>query len=107
MRMVLLDHESSLLLMRRKGSNPEHKRRPTVKCPLCKKILYTVANATVRNCVLAYDVRDPRYASYPVEYYMRCSRCHNVIGITYLNTELRKKLGLPLLHEKTNPMKNN
>ena len=101
----LADQQTTLLTVRMKGTNPEGRREPVVKCPICKKILYSVLNTTVRNNTLSYDLRDPQYASLPREYIYRCPRCHNDVGIVHLNTELRRMLGFPLLHEKTNPLK--
>ena len=99
------DDDTALLLERRKGSNPEKKRGPAVKCPLCKKNLFFVSDANGRNNHLVYDLRDPKYAFLPRDLIIRCSRCHNNIGITTLNTERRRMFGFPLLHEKANPLK--
>ena len=102
-----LRDETVMLLERRKGSNPENERGPAVKCPLCKKNLFYVRDATARNNKLVYDLRDPQYSFLPRDLIIRCSRCHKNIGITTLDTERRRLFGFPLLHEKINPLKNN
>lgn len=48
---ILLKEQSNGDLMyvyRRKGSNPNREKYPMLKCPLCKKNLHTVFDASVK-----------------------------------------------------------
>ena len=99
---ILLQEQENgdLLYIRKwKGSNPEKKRFPVLKCPLCKKNLHPVLNASVKNDAILFDVADPRYKNIPRNHVYKCARCHHTIGIHYLNDEERKRVGLPLQHE--------
>lgn len=88
-----------LCIHKRKGSNPEREKKPMLKCPLCKKNLYSVYDAKVKNDSILFDVNDPRYKDYPRNHICKCSRCHHTIGIMFLSPKTRRMLGLPLEHE--------
>ena len=85
-----------LLYIRKwKGSNPEKKKFPVLKCPLCKKNLHPVFKPSVKNDAILFDVADPKYKNYPRNHVYKCARCHHIIGIYYLSDEDRRRLGLP------------
>lgn len=99
---ILLKEQSNGDLMyvyRRKGSNPNREKYPMLKCPLCKKNLHTVFNASVKNDAFHFDVEDERYRCLPRNHVYKCARCHHTIGVHYLNVEERRRLGLPQEHE--------
>lgn len=61
---ILLKEQSNGDLMYvywRNGSNPNREKYPMLKCPLYKKNLHTVFNASVKNDAFLFDVEDERY----------------------------------------------
>lgn len=93
------ENDPPILLSRRKGSNPNRQKQPAVKCPICKKFLFSVHSAVARNITFVYDLNDEVFAALPRDYIMRCSRCHSMIGIAYLTSERRRELGLPSIRD--------
>lgn len=88
-----------VFLSKKKGSNPNHEKHPTINCPNCGKFMYYVYDKNVKNDILCYDLADPAYQCLPRSHIRICPKCHHRIGIMHLNPRLRKKLALPLRHE--------
>lgn len=88
-------HNGPVMLKKRKGSNPEKEKLPAIKCPICKKFLYSVPDKNTRNLMLVYDLRDEKYSSFLPDYTHRCPRCHTMLGTLYLLPTIRKQLGNP------------
>ena len=85
-----------ILLQKRKGSNPGKEKLPAIKCPVCKKILFSVPNKQMRNAMLAYDLQNELLSSFCPSYIHRCPRCHNMVGILYLTRDIRKRLNITI-----------
>ena len=88
-----------MYIERKKGSNPNGEKSPMLKCPLCKKNLHTVFDASVKNNSFLFDVEDERYRYLLRDHVYKCARCHHTIGVHYLTVKERRRLGLPLEHE--------
>ena len=73
-----------------------------MKCPICKKNLYAVCDTAELKSIHVYNLHDPKYESVSCDFIMRCSRCHNIIGITYQNSKYKERIGHALIYEKTN-----
>ena len=102
---ILLMEQSNGDLMyvrRRKGSNPDRKKFPMLKCPLCKKNLHTVFNAGVKNDAFLFDVDDEKYRLLSRNHVYKCARCHHTIGVHYLNAEEKRFLSLLKKQESGN-----
>ena len=102
---ILLMEQSNGDLMyvcRRKGSNPDRKKFPMLKCPLCKKNLHTVFNAGVKNDAFLFDVDDEKYRLLSRNHVYKCARCHHTIGVHYLNAEEKRFLSLLKEQEPSN-----
>ena len=102
---ILLMEQSNGDLMyvcRRKGSNPDRKKFPMLKCPLCKKNLHTVFNAGVKNDAFLFDVDDEKYRLLSRNHVCKCARCHHTIGVHYLNAEEKRFLSLLKEQESSN-----
>ena len=69
---------------------------PAIKCPVCKKILFSVPNKQMRNAMLAYDLQNELLSSFCPSYIHRCPRCHNMVGILYLTRDIRKRLNITI-----------
>lgn len=95
----LQENGDILYTPKKKGSNPEHEKKPMLKCPICKKNLHTVYDTAAKNNSLLFDVDDPRYKDFPRDHICKCSRCHHTIGVYQLSAKERRRLGLPLEHE--------
>ena len=86
----------------KKGSNPERRKMPTIKCPVCKKFLYSVLDPKVKNDCFPFVADDPKYRNLIGNHIVRCPRCHHMIGVFMIDAHVRKQLGIPFqseLHE--------
>jgi hypothetical protein len=92
------------MVLPRKGSNPKQERRPSIKCPVCKKHLYHVWNADVKNDTILFALDDSKYATLPLSYRQRCSHCHQMLGAILLDSRTRKRCGLPQQSELHRPL---
>ena len=95
----ILRQDGDVLLVCRKGFNPEGERNPMLKCPVCWKNLHRVWKPYIKNDTILFNRDDPRYADLPFETQMRCSKCHHVIGELIMDSGSRKLLGLPQAYE--------
>ena len=85
-----------ILLQKRKGSNPGKEKLPAIKCPVCKKFLFSVPDKKMRNAMLAYDLQNELLSSFCPRYIHRCPRCHNMVGILDLTRDIRKRLNITI-----------
>ena len=81
---VLLKSSECIVLDTPKGLNRTRERRPSLRCPVCKKILGAFDTPRDKNCTLVYDADDPRMKDLPRNCLRKCPRCHRTIGITVL-----------------------
>lgn len=79
-----------LYICKRKGSNPDRKKYPMLKCPLCKKNLHPVFNVSVKNNAILFDIDDPRYRDFPRNHICKCAGCHHTIGVHYKSLKERQ-----------------
>jgi len=81
---VLLKSSECIVLNTPKGLNRTRERHPSLRCPVCKKILGAFDTPRDKNCTLVYDADDPRMKEFPHSHLRKCPRCHRAIGIAVL-----------------------
>ena len=77
---VLLKSSECIVL----NSRRMRERHPSLRCPVCRKILGAFDTPRDKNCTLVYDAGDPRMKEFPHNHLRKCPRCHHAIGITVL-----------------------
>lgn len=82
-----------------KGTNPEHKRYPSINCPKCGKFMYYVLNKSVKNDTFCFDADALKYHTFPRDFIKFCPKCHGRIGVLILDANTRRELNLPLQHK--------
>lgn len=98
------DSGQLIMVQPQKGSNPEQVRRPAIKCPICKKFLYYVWSTDVKNDTILFALDDSKYATLPLSGRRKCNRCHQMLGVILLDSQTRKRCGLPQQSELRRPL---
>ena len=80
-------HAEPIMLQKRKGSNPRKEKLPALKCPVCKKFLFSVPDKQTLNMLYPYDLQNEFFSEIQPYYTHRCSRCHTMLGVLFLDRE--------------------